>query len=96
MTTLQQKRCAQIMKHYGRSNQLDVLQEECAELIQAVSKVRRGTPGADEHFIDELADVSIMVQQHVSDMDEDEKTEFYKKINEKLDRQEIRMKKGAF
>ena len=96
MTNMQKKKCEQIMAHYGRGNQLDILQEECAEVIQAVSKVRRGTQGADEHFLDELADVSIMVEEFVSDMDDDEKTDYYKKINAKLDRQLDRIAKGEF
>ena len=95
MTTMQKNKAAQIIAHNGRAAQLGILQEECAEMIQAVSKVRRGTAGADEHFIDELADVSIMVNEFLTDFDEDEKTEYYKKVNEKLDRQLDRIAKGA-
>lgn len=97
LTALQKKRAAAIIYYYGRNNQLDILQEECAELIQAVSKIRRGTPEADEHFIDEMADVSIMLAEFVEDFDDDEKTEYYKKINEKLMRQQDRIvkEKGA-
>ena len=95
MTNLQIKKCAQIIANYGRHAQLDILQEECAELIQAISKIRRSTPNAEEHFIDEMADVSIMVYQMIADFDEDEKTSFYKKINEKLDRQLERISKGG-
>lgn len=97
LTALQKKRAASIIYYYGRNNQLDILQEECAELIQAVSKIRRGTPGADEHFIDEMADVSIMLAEFLADFDDDEKTEYYKKVNEKLTRQLDRIvkEKGA-
>lgn len=97
LTALQKKKAASIMRYYGRNNQLDILQEECAELIQAVSKIRRGTPGAEEHFIDEMADVSIMLTEFLTDFDDDESTEYYKKVNEKLNRQQDRIvkKKGA-
>ena len=97
LTALQKKKAASIMRYYGRNNQLDILQEECAELIQAVSKIRRGTPGAEEHFIDEMADVSIMLVEFLTDFDDDESTEYYKKVNEKLNRQQDRIvkKKGA-
>ena len=97
LTALQKKKAASIMRYYGRNNQLDILQEECAELIQAVSKIRRGTPGAEEHFIDEMADVSIMLVEFLTDFDDDESTEYYKKVNEKLTRQQDRivMEKGA-
>ena len=55
-------RLNQIADHYGLSAQLDILQEECAELIQAVSKFRR-TKTSD--IIEEIADVYIMLDQVV-------------------------------
>lgn len=39
---------------------LDALQEECSELIQAISHLRRGRSGTDE-VISEMADVMIMM-----------------------------------
>lgn len=49
-----------IADHYGLDSQLNILQEELAELIQAVSKYRRGDPS---HIIEEIADVYIMLDQ---------------------------------
>lgn len=95
MTKEQEKKCRKIISHYGRAAQLDILQEENAELIQAVSKIRRGKPGAEEHFIDELADNYIMIMEMITDFDDDERTELHKKINEKLDRQLERIEKGG-
>jgi NTP pyrophosphatase (non-canonical NTP hydrolase) len=48
--TLEAKRpqIEHIADHYGLESRLDILQEECAELIQAVSKLRRsGLDGAE-------------------------------------------------
>lgn len=87
MTKLQSELCAKIAKHYGEGSQLCILQEECAELIKAVSKIRRGIPDAGANLIEELADVSIMVEQIVSYMDDDDRTVLSKTINAKLDRQ---------
>lgn len=95
MTNIQKADCAQIAHHYGEGSQLAILQEECAELIQAVSKIRRDAPNAYEHFIDEVADVSIMIEQLKSFMDDDEKTTLSKRINEKLRRQLERIAKEA-
>lgn len=95
MNAEQKKRCAEIAQHYGEGSQLAILQEECAELIQAVSKIRRGAPKAYEHFIDELADVSIMIEQLTSYMDDDDKTTLYKKVNEKINRQLERINEGG-
>lgn len=49
-----------IADHYGIDSQLDILQEELAELIQSVSKYRRGDPS---HILEEIADVEIMLDQ---------------------------------
>ena len=62
----EQKAIEEIAKFYGLKPQLDILQEECAELIQAVSKFKRGN--YDEYtipssLIEELADVEIMLNQ---------------------------------
>lgn len=51
-------------QHNGLAHALDLMQEECAELIQAISKQRRNDSEDNrEHVIEELADVSIMVDQ---------------------------------
>lgn len=49
--------------HYGEAGQLRVLQEECGELIVAVSHYFRGRTDAPEELAEELADVTIMVAQ---------------------------------
>ena len=51
-----------IANHYGIDSQMNILQEECAELIQAVSKYRRGDPST---ILEEVADVHIMLDQVV-------------------------------
>lgn len=48
--------------------QYGVLQEECAELIAATSHFLRKRDGAMEEFIEELADVYIMVEQHMHNL----------------------------
>lgn len=63
MTSEIKRACKQIVAHYGDIPQRHILIEECAELIQAVIKCERGSDGADENFIEELADVSIMIEQ---------------------------------
>ena len=54
-----------IADHYGTRPQLAQLQEECAELIVACSKVLRYgySDQASEELTEELADVEIMCQQ---------------------------------
>jgi len=48
---------------YGEK-QLDIAQEECAELIQAISKWKRyGNEKAKLNVIEEVADVTIMLEQ---------------------------------
>ena len=62
-------------KYYGYEEQSNQLVEECAELIQAVSKYRRATTGVEQpvadykkiialdNLIEEIADVEIMLEQ---------------------------------
>ena len=69
MTEEQKSKCRMIYEHYGLDNQLRILQEECAELIQAASKYLRaqeaGKPIAQSKaaLLEEVADVMIMVEQ---------------------------------
>lgn len=44
--------------HYGKENQSIVVMEECAELIQAISKELRGKSDK-KHLAEEMADVYI-------------------------------------
>ena len=53
-------RLKKIADHYGLASQLNILQEELSELIQAVSKYRRGD---HYHILEEIADVEIMLEQ---------------------------------
>ena len=54
-----------IARHYGKEPQMGVAQEECAELIQAISKIRRKgeTVKVLDNLIEEIADVNIMCAQ---------------------------------
>ena len=59
------ERVRAIAKHYGKEAQMGVAQEECAELIQAISKVRRKGESGETlgHLAEEIADVNIMCRQ---------------------------------
>ena len=80
--------------YYGTDHQCMVACEECGELIQAISKMRRssGSRIAREHLLDETADVYIMLAQimYLFGISEDELS-FY--IEAKLNRQKERMRK---
>ena len=60
----------QIIEACGEGYILDLLQEECAELIQAASKVKRLMKGEKQlsplqvraNFVEELADVRLMIK----------------------------------
>lgn len=78
-------RIYQISNHYGYAGQSDKIIEECAELTQAIMKLRWGwSDDKLDHVQEELADVLIMARQlrvmlGAEDIDEI--------INQKLDRQ---------
>lgn len=84
----------QIADYYGKLPQLGVAQEECAELIQAISKLRRKGETAETlgHLAEEIADVRIMCAQlmHLFRI-----VELVTRLSSnKLDRQLERIKKG--
>ena len=49
------------IKHYGKETQSIVVMEECAELIQAISKELRGKSDK-KHLAEEMADVYICLE----------------------------------
>jgi len=51
------------LRRYGFEAQLSMLTEECGELVAAVNRYRRGRAGAFEAMIEEMADVSILLDQ---------------------------------
>lgn len=52
---------ADSIQRYGKNNQSTVCMEECAELIQAISKAKRGRINRD-NMIEEIADVLICIE----------------------------------
>lgn len=58
-----QKVYSKAIDQYGLEAQMNQLQEECAELIVAVNKYRRNGSVAEPDLLEELADVTIMVEQ---------------------------------
>ena len=51
----------QSIEHYGKDVQSTVCMEECSELIQAISKEKRGKSDKD-HLAEEIADVIICIE----------------------------------
>lgn len=95
MTVKQKCECEQICKHYGIESQKLILMEECAELIQAVSKLTRAEQDgktfekvkAAFDMVEEMADVHIMIEQVLKHyfIDGDGRIDYF--IDEKLTRQ---------
>ena len=52
---------ARSVDHYGEEIKATVCMEECAELIQAISKAKRGKINRD-NMIEEIADVLICIE----------------------------------
>ena len=83
-----------IVEHYGIEAQMGVAQEECAELIQAISKVRRrgAVSETTEHLTEEIADTLIVCLQMLAVFDLE--NEIWEVVDRKLDRQLERIDKG--
>lgn len=80
-----------IADHYGMESQIDILQEECAELVQAVSKYKRGCDKPVTSLLEEMADVTIMIDQVLYLLDSKYEASVYDAyfafFDKKLDRQ---------
>lgn len=90
-----QEKIKKIAFYYGFGSQREILIEEMAELTQALQKLKRSnTPEklreAYDNFIEELADVTIMIEQ-IKCYISINKDKLNEKIEEKLDRQLKRM-----
>ena len=88
-----------IIKHYGVRYQLEIAMEECAELIQAISKMNRTDGNAEEymksklHLEEEIADVIVCIDQlkSIYNISDSRITEL---ANYKINRQRGRMSDG--
>ncbi len=58
---INEKIITESIQRYEKNNQSTVCMEECAELIQAISKAKRGKIDRD-NMIEEIADVLICIE----------------------------------
>ena len=102
MTEEQIVKAFKILNHYGEKKQRRQLVEECAELIQAVTKLERAQESGDIgkltektlELVGELVDVRIMLQQITMSLFQDvSKDMINEQIEYKLQRQLDRIEK---
>ncbi len=62
--------CKRAVKVFGEDDQLEMVIEECAEVVQAIQKLKRAKRGhyakieeAKANLVDEVADLLIMAEQ---------------------------------
>ena len=81
------------IEHYGKDVQSTVCMEECSELIQAISKEKRGKSDKD-HLAEEMADVIICIEmlKQIYNITEDE---IYSWVINKQERTIERIKKDV-
>lgn len=58
---INEKIISESIQNYGKNNQSTVCMEECAELIQAISKAKRGKIDRN-NMTEEIADVLICIE----------------------------------
>lgn len=102
MTEKQTEKALEILNYYGEQKQRRQLVEECAELIQAVTKLERAQESGDVgkltektlELVGELVDVRIMLQQITMSLFQDvSKDMIYEQMEYKLQRQLDRIEK---
>lgn len=66
------KKLEEIFYHYGYYNQIGMLQEEAAEVIQAVNKFRRHADNSSfDNLCEEIADLKNVLDQIISYIGQD-------------------------
>lgn len=53
----------ELVQMFGRKKQLDVVQEECGKLTEAIAHYKRGKKGSREEVEEEVANVAFMIYQ---------------------------------
>ena len=78
-----------ILKHYGITEQVAKLKEECRELIEASDGYINGTD-SKAHFLEEIADVEVMIEQMIMHFNAQDKVDEIKrfKVKRQLGRME--------
>lgn len=77
--------CGDILNHYGEEHQQEKSIEEMAELITAIKHKDRA------NYIEELADVGVMLEQLYQALSLEEKATYIKTQNNKILRQKERI-----
>lgn len=84
-----------ILEHYGAEPQKAKLCEELRELEEAAQDdINAKSPETRSHFIEELADVTIMVEQAKLALTPEEEKQFHETITFKVQRQLGRIERG--
>lgn len=65
---------------WGAPAQLDMVVEECAELIQAINKFKREKKDSRDNLLEEIADVEIMIGQLRFILESDKEIEQIKEV----------------
>ena len=55
--------CKEALKRWGSNLQIDMMIEESAELTKALLKFRRNGGSIPDYVLEEIADVSLMIEQ---------------------------------
>lgn len=91
----QDARIERIADTYGMAAQANVVQEECAELIQAISKDRRyNSSTTAQNMVEEMADVYLTLSTLYSQLSKPQQIFFWDVLDKKLERQMIRIDRG--
>ncbi len=81
LNPLMADRLKKIYRHYGFTHQQNKLVEECEELVEAAQEENW------QHFVEELADVTVMIEQMKLELAERGLlSSYYDTINQKINR----------
>lgn len=85
MTDKNKEACCYILEYYGEKHQQEKAIEEMAELITAIKH------GDRENYVEELADVQVMIEQLFQALSFEEQQKYIVTIHNKISRQLARI-----
>lgn len=90
------KKLCKIREFFGFDKQLDKTKEELVELKNAIDAYKKDKTKGLDNYLEEMADVHIMLQQLIQELTFEEYNTLYMIVGHKIDRTLERIKEGYY
>lgn len=95
-TNKELNKLCEIREFFGLNKQLDKTKEELVELKNAIDSYKKDKTTGLNNYLEEIADVQIMLQQLIQELTFDEYNMLYMIVEHKIERTLKRIKDGYY